>query len=274
MAEGVVVGEAGVLVLGGTGEARRLADRLAGAGVTVTTSLAGLTRHAAPTSGTIRTGGFGGPDGLAAWLREHGTSCVVDATHPFAAQMSSNAALACGRLGVPLLRVARPGWSEHPDASSWTWVATHPDAAGTARRLCDSCAGSVLLTVGRQSTSAYVGSLGDRRVVARVVESGGLVLPDEWLVLEDRGPFAHEREWELFADHEVRVLVTKDSGGTATAPKLDVAREFDARVVVVRRPALAPGVASVADVRAAAHWCLATLSRRRPGPVPRPDRSP
>ncbi len=269
------MGEARVLVLGGTGEARQLADRLAGADVTVTTSLAGLTRHAAPTSGTIRTGGFGGPDGLIAWLREHGTVCVVDATHPFAAQMSSHAALACGRLGIPLLRVARPGWAEHPDASSWTWVATHDEAAGTARRLGDSCpAGSVLLTVGRQSTSAYVGSLGDRRLVARVVEPGGLVLPDGWVVLEDRGPFAHETERELFAHHEVRVLVTKDSGGTATAPKLDVAREFGARVVVVRRPAVAPGVASVADVPAAAHWCLATLSRRSPDPGPRPDRSP
>lgn len=267
--------DAEVLVLGGTGEARRLADRLARAGVAVTTSLAGVTHHAATPSGTVRAGGFGGPDGLAAWLREHGTSCVVDATHPFAAQMSSHAALACGRLGVPLLRVVRPGWSQHPDAPSWTWVHTHADAASTARRLADGCpAGSVLLTVGRQSTPAYVGSLGDRRVVARVVEPGGLGLPDGWLVLENRGPFAYEAERELFTAQEVRVLVTKDSGGAATAPKLDVARELGARVVIVRRPTVVPGVGHVADVGAAAYWCLATLSRGRPDPDPRRVRSP
>ncbi len=270
-----------VLVLGGTGEARRLADQLANAGVAATISLAGATTSPARSAGEVRRGGFGGVEGLAAWLRRHRPAGVVDATHPFAARMSEHAAAACGQVGIPLLRLARPGWAEHPDADAWTWVDTHEQAADAAAVLSapgesydeGSCqwppdaprrvpaadpaqGATVLLTVGRQSTSAYVPALDRHRVVARVAEARDLVVPDGWLLLSDVGPFTREREERLFATYRVGTLVTKDSGGAATAGKLDVAREVDAHVIVVRRPPPPPGVPSVTDVAAAVRWCL------------------
>ncbi|WP_037661186.1 precorrin-6A/cobalt-precorrin-6A reductase, partial [Streptomyces aurantiacus] len=99
-----------VLVLGGTTEARRLAAALAARpGVRVTTSLAGRVSRPAALDGDVRVGGFGGPDGLADWLREHRVTALVDATHPFAATISAHAARAANATGVPALALRRPG---------------------------------------------------------------------------------------------------------------------------------------------------------------------
>lgn len=247
------VGET-VLVLGGTREGRELTDALAQAGFVPVTSLAGRTVAPRPISGRIRTGGFGGVDGLIQWLEASRPLAIVDASHPYAARITVNAATAAARTGVPLLRLDRPGWSDRPDAGSWTWVADHGSAAQRAANLGER----PFLTIGRQQLAAYVEALGSRAVLARMVDPaasmpGGWL--QKWTALLDRGPFSLDSELALLAEHRVDVLVTKDSGGQDTVAKLDAARRRGVPVVVVRRPPPPQGLAVVHDVAAAVTWC-------------------
>ena len=179
---------------------------------------------------------------------------MVDATHPFAATISASAAQACGDTGVPLLRLARPGWETHPAAGRWQWVASHEEAAATAA----ASDGPVFLTTGRQSLDRFVGPLESRTVLVRVVDPVTDPLPPGWTVLLSRGPYEVAPERELMVTHGVRVLVTKDSGGAHTQGKLDAAHELGLTVVVVRRPTAPGGVEEVGDVPAAVRW----LARR------------
>lgn len=231
-----------VLVLGGTGEARELAARLHAGGVEVVSSLAGRVSRPALPDGEMRTGGFGGPEGLAAYLAEARITALVDATHPFAARISASAARAAELSGVPLVRLQRPGWREHPDADRWTWVSdvtAARTAAGGARR--------PFLTTGRQSLAAFL-PWADRDVLARVVDPPDVALPDRWTVLLARGPYERGAERTLMAGHGVDWLLTKDSGGPMTAAKLDAAADLDLPVVVVERPPPPPGVPLVTTV--------------------------
>ena len=235
-----------VLLLGGTAEARALAGAFAAAGFEAVESVAGRTRQARGGSAS-RVGGFGGVDGLAQYLRAAGVGAVVDATHPFAARMTGNAAQACALTGVPLLRFARPGWRSHPDASDWVWVGDHSLAAVAAGR----AGGRVLLTVGRQPLPAYR-ELTD--VVARVAEWQGDPVPAGWLIVEARGPFTLVGELALLGREQVAVLVSKDSGGAPTAAKLDAARELGVRVIMVHRPPAPDGVPEVGSTADAVAW--------------------
>lgn len=238
-----------VLVLGGTGEARDLASRLLEAGVPVLSSLAGRVQRPRLPAGEVRVGGFGGAAGLRAHLVSAGHRAVVDATHPFAAQISAHAALGCATAGVPLLRLQRPGWSALPEAADWHWVEGHAEAAGLAAALGQR----PFLTVGRQSLGDFAEPLADRDALARVVDHPGTV-PTRWRLLLDRGPFHLEAELELMRQHRTDVLVTKDSGGSYTRPKLDAATRLGIPVVVVRRPAAPDGVRTVPDVEQAVSW--------------------
>ncbi|ANZ23991.1 cobalt-precorrin-6A reductase [Rhodococcus aetherivorans] len=235
-----------VLILGGTGEARALAAGLDTAGVAYVSSLAGRVRNPRLPVGDVRIGGFGGIDGLREYLRGNGIRRVVDATHPFAARISGNAAAACAAAGVPLLRLARPGWTGTGD---WTWVDDHDAAAAVAAR-----GASVFLSTGRQTLDRFLGPLARHRVLVRVVEPLDLDVPDSWTVLLARGPYTVDGERALLAGHGVDVLVTKDSGGDLTRAKLDAAAELGVRVVVVRRPPSPAGVPTVATVADAVAW--------------------
>jgi len=251
-----------VLLLGGTDQARAVATRLDAEGWDVTTSLAGRTTNPRSPAGVLRVGGFGGADGLGAWLREHRPACVVDATHPFAAQMTAHADEACRAAGVPLLRLVRPAWARtRPDAAEWDWVADHDEAARAVLRLLPTAQtpGTVLLSVGRQHTPAYLPLLSHHSVLARVAEARDLVVPPAWRVIVSRGPFQESQERALFAEADVRVLVSKDSGGTATAAKLDIAAERGARVVMIARPPTLPGTPEVSDLEEATRWCRAVV---------------
>lgn len=242
-----------VLVLGGTAEARDLAARLEAKGVPLTSSLAGRVSSPRLPAGPVRVGGFGGVAGLVDWITKHDVDAVVDATHPFAGTMGSHAAQACSQTDVPLLRLARPGWGDHPDAGDWTWVDGHV----AAREAADALGGTPFVTTGRQTLHHHVAAWADREVVVRLVEPPEDLLPQAWTVLRSRGPFDVAGEEALLRQHGVGVLLTKDSGGGFTAAKLDAARTVGIPVVVVARPPRAEGVAQVSHAAAATDWVLA-----------------
>ncbi|HZV73749.1 MAG TPA: cobalt-precorrin-6A reductase [Conexibacter sp.] len=249
-----------ILILGGTAEARELAVGLDAAGIGVTSSLAGRVARPRLPAGEVRIGGFGGPDALARWLVEHRVRAVVDATHPFAERISASAAQAAPQAGVPLLRLARPGWSERP-GDRWTWVESPDEAAAAILRLGGM---RVLLTSGRQGLAAFAG-VRDAWFLIRCVDPPEPPLPPRHELLLDRGPYTPAGERALVEAHAIDLIVTKDSGGTHTAAKLDVARERGLPVIVVRRPARVGGAASVvtvATVTEAFDWALA---RGHPG---------
>ena len=233
-----------LLVLGGTAEARELATALDGAGVAVTTSLAGRTRAPGALAGSVRFGGFGGVDGLAAAL--DGFDAVVDATHPFAAAMSANAEAACAAAGLPLLRLLRPGFAATPE-DRWTWVASLGDAAAAT----DALGTRALITTGRQELGPFAGLRA--WALLRSIEPPEPPLPARHEVLLERGPFTLASERQLLERWAIDVVVTKDSGGSTAT--LDAARERGIPVVVVARPAPA-SVASVAEVAEAVRWVM------------------
>ncbi|MFI9584294.1 cobalt-precorrin-6A reductase [Streptomyces sp. NPDC052236] len=238
-----------ILVLGGTAEARHLAAELAElaarpGGGQVTTSLAGRVAHPRLPPGAVRIGGFGGAEGLAAWLREHRVDALVDATHPFAATISAHAQRAAAATGIPLCALRRPGWSAGP-GDRWQSAASLADAAVRLPAL----GRRVFLTTGRLGLAAFADpDLDQLDFLVRSVEPPEPPLPRHTRVLLDRGPFTVESERELLRTHRIDVLVTKDSGGPATAAKLTAARELAVPVVVVRRPPPPPGVLVAPDV--------------------------
>ncbi|MGY1839894.1 MULTISPECIES: cobalt-precorrin-6A reductase [unclassified Modestobacter] len=239
-----------VLVLGGTGEARRLAAALLAEGFDVLSSLAGRVADPVLPEGPVRIGGFGGADGLAAWLAEHAPRAVVDATHPFAARITANAVRAAAAHGTPLLRLQRPGWTPQP-GDTWRHVDTSTAAA-------EAVAGyrSVFLTTGRQGVGVFAGLPG--RVLVRSVDPPDEPLPAGATLLLDRGPFSVADELALMREHAVDVVVTKDSGGHLTEAKLIAARQLGIPVVLIRRPPLPAGVETVATVEDAVQWVQAT----------------
>jgi precorrin-6A/cobalt-precorrin-6A reductase len=194
-------------------------------------------------------GGFGGPTGLAVWLRERAVAAVVDATHPFAARISANAVAACADVGVPLLRLQRPGWSPVP-GDVWHRVASAEEAArelpGLGRR--------VFLTTGRMETAPYA-HLDELWFLLRSVEPPTGPLPRACEVLSARGPFTVEDEVALLRARRIDTIVSKDSGGPLTAAKLVAARELGLPVVLIDRPEVT-ATESVADADAAARWVL------------------
>jgi precorrin-6A/cobalt-precorrin-6A reductase len=238
------------LILGGTGEARALAQELDEAGLPFVSSLAGRVGRPRLPVGEVRIGGFGGVHGLRRFLAERGVGAVVDATHPFAATISAHAAEACAGAEVPLLRLVRPGWDGLPGARRWHWVDGHPQAAALAARL----GRRVLLTTGRQRLDCFVGPLASYDVLVRVVDPPDLALPPAWRIVQDRGPYTLAGERALMAGHRTEVLVTKDSGGDLTRAKLDAADAHGVEVVVVRRPAEPAGADRVSDVPGALRW--------------------
>ncbi|MFF0813681.1 cobalt-precorrin-6A reductase [Rhodococcus sp. NPDC003318] len=237
-----------LLVLGGTSEARALAGVLVDEpGIECVSSLAGRVREPRLPAGEVRVGGFGGVDGLATWLRDNGVDAVVDATHPFAARITANAAAATARVGTPLLVLRRPAWV--PVAGDrWHPV---PDLA-TAARTVPTLGERILLTIGRQGVDAFADAPG--RYLIRAIDPPEGALPAETELLLDRGPFTVESEIALLRDHRIEVVVTKNSGGPLTEAKLVAARESGIPVVVVERPALPAGVPVVGAVTEASAW--------------------
>lgn len=243
-----------VLILGGTAEARQLAGKLAAYGaLAVTLSLAGRTERPVAQGVPTRVGGFGGPEGLAAYLREHDVGLMIDATHPYAAQISANAASAARIANLPLLALRRPAW-EPVSGDSWTLVNTADEAVvalGRAPR-------RVFLALGRQELLPFEQAPQHLYLVRSVdpVEPP-LTVPNATYILA-RGPFDDAAEREMLQAYDIDVIVCKNSGGNATYAKIEAARELGIPVVMFRRPALpdVPGAESVDALLALAlHEC-------------------
>ena len=247
-----------ILILGGTSEARELAGALVGSGADVISSLAGRVSQPALPAGRVRVGGFGGVDGLVDYLRAVKVSAVVDATHPFAVEISEIAAAYTELAGVPLLRLERPGWRDHPQAGSWTWVAD-TDAA----RAAAEAGRRPFLTTGRQSLETFL-PWADRRAIVRVVDPPEFAVPAAWIVITSRGPYSYDNERRLMTDHAVDVLITKDSGGDLTRAKLDAAADLGVPVVIISRPAPVRTVPSVDQIAIAVNWVRARGGHRGP----------
>ncbi|MFF0300507.1 cobalt-precorrin-6A reductase [Streptomyces sp. NPDC004562] len=249
-----------VLILGGTTEARRLAELLHETpGLTPTSSLAGRVASPRLPPGEVRVGGFGGVEGLTAWLGEHRVDVLIDATHPFAGTISFHAARAAATAHVPLLALRRPGWT--PVAGDdWHDVGSLEEAA----HLLPALGRRVFLTTGRMGLAAFA-ALDEPWFLVRSVDAPEAPHPPRMRVLLDRGPFTLDGERELLRSHRIDVVVTKDSGGSATAPKLTAAREAGVPVVVVRRPPVPDGVPVVADPEAAARWIRERYGSRDTG---------
>jgi precorrin-6A/cobalt-precorrin-6A reductase len=236
-----------VLVLGGTHEARLVAGALDASGVPVTSSLATRVTGARLPAGDVRMGGFGGHEGLAAWIRAHDVAAVLDATHPFAGRIARSAALACAATGTPLLRLERPGWTQQPD-DRWHWVDDLPKAAAAIAAL----GRRVLLTTGRKDLSAFA-SIASAWFLVRCIEAPDQPLPPHHRLLLDRGPYTVEGELALIDEHRLDLVVTKDSGGDHTAAKLEAARRRSLPVLIVRRPPR-PVATTVFTVDEAVAW--------------------
>lgn len=218
--------------MGGTTEASRLAQALAQAGVDGIFSYAGRTSAPIAQPLPTRVGGFGGVAGLQAFLQAERITHVVDATHPFAAQMSSHAVQACAAVGVPLLALERPAWQAH-SGDVWQHV---PDVAAAVQALPTEPA-RVFLAIGRQHLAPFL-ACALHWYLLRLVDPV-LDLPAErGQVVLDRGPFTLEGDRVLLQAHGITHVVSKNSGGAGAQAKLAAARELGLPVILIDRPTI------------------------------------
>ncbi|MDD1415331.1 cobalt-precorrin-6A reductase [Dolichospermum sp. ST_con] len=243
-----------ILILGGIGDAVELAAKVANIpGIEAIASLAGRTREPANLVGNVRIGGFGGVVGLVSYLREMQIDLLIDATHPFANQISENAAAATEEVGIPRLMVIRPPWKKLEDDC---WLEVENNLAAAA--VLANQAKRVFLTIGRQEIATFA-HLQEIWFLMRMIDppNNDVVLPPG-LILCDRGPFTLENEQEILIKYNIDTIVTKNSGGNATYPKIIAARKLGIKVVMVNRPLIPPGE-RVPDVESAVQWLLNKL---------------
>jgi precorrin-6A/cobalt-precorrin-6A reductase len=242
-----------LLILGGTGDAVSLATAAANLGCVVISSLAGRTQQSwHPKVANVRVGGFGGTAGLVVYLQQEQIDLLIDATHPFAQQISWNAAAAADICGLPRLLLDRPVWRP---VTGDQWLLANSHAAAAA--LLPDLAQRIFLTIGRQELSCYA-HLQELWFLMRSIDPPPAPLPPCQILL-DKGPFTLNAEKSLLREHQIEIIVSKNSGGTATSAKITAARELGLPVVMIQRPPLPPGSA-VVSVAAAVTWLSAQLS--------------
>ncbi|MEM6825008.1 MAG: cobalt-precorrin-6A reductase [Pseudomonadota bacterium] len=256
MSQGASAIEPNVLVLGGTTEATALCREIALHGVRATLSFAGRVARPAPQAVPVRVGGFGGVTGLTAYLHAHAVTHVVDATHPFAANMSANAAAAAEITGVPLIALTRAPWSKK-EGDRWTNV---PDIAHAVAALTGPRA-SVMLAIGRMSLGAFA-SQPQHRYLLRLVDPPEEPPPfPEYKVIVARGPFSVEGDIALMKEHAVDIVVSKNSGGGAAQAKILAARALGLPMIMVARPEM-PERPETHDVGEVLRWITHGATRR------------
>jgi precorrin-6A/cobalt-precorrin-6A reductase len=245
-----------LLILGGTGDARALAASLGEEKRhSVIVSLAGAVARPEVYGAQTRVGGFGGVDGLCAYLVENAIDAVIDATHPFAQTMTANAVAACGRTDVALLRLDRPGWRPGP-GDDWREVADLPEAVSALPE-----GARPFLAIGRKDIGVFAPRR-DLHCLMRMIDPPGpdQPLPPGRLVL-GRPPADADVECAAFCDHGVTHVVTKNSGGPWGYAKIEAARRLGLPVIMVRRPPCAGAQTVAADTQAVLTW-IAHLAER------------
>jgi precorrin-6A/cobalt-precorrin-6A reductase len=244
------VSEPKILLLGGTAEAAELAARLHKRGIAVTTALAGRTREPAPLKGNIRTGGFGGPDGLAAFLLANRFTLLVDMTHPFATQMSENAMLASAQTGIPLLAFHRPGW-EKGAGDQWIEV---PDIAAAVDAIPSQA--RVLLALGSQHIAPFATRTDVHFVVRMVDRPDTPLFPFDHEVMTAK-PGTVEEEFRLLESKGMTYIVCRNSGGKASYTKIAAARLLGLPIIMIGRKQFAGNKQSLVEFEHAVSAALA-----------------
>jgi precorrin-6A/cobalt-precorrin-6A reductase len=249
-----------ILILGGTAEARRLAGALAGhRNFAVTLSLAGRTTKPAPQAVPVRSGGFGGPDGLARHLRDEEVDVLIDATHPYAATISANAAEASRATGVKLLALKRPPWTK-VEGDAWIEVASIAEAVAAL----GPAARRAFLALGRKELRPFATAPQHDYLIRSVDPVDPPLGVPRATYIAARGPFTEAEDRALLERHNIELIVAKNSGGDATYGKIAAARALHLPVIMLQRPAL-PDVPSVATVDEVVAWLdhALTLSTAR-----------
>ncbi len=224
-----------------------MAQALVRAGVPAVFSYAGRTGAPMAQPLPTRLGGFGGVAGLRDYLLAEGITHVIDATHPFAAQMSRHAVQACADLALPLLALERPPWQAQ-SGDRWQHV-PHLEAAVAA---LPGHPARVFLAIGRQHVQAFLDA-GVHWYLLRLVDPGFELPEEQGAVVIDRGPFTLENDLALLREHRISHVVAKNAGGVGAAAKLAAARALGCPVILIDRPAL-PHRATVGTVEQALHW--------------------
>jgi precorrin-6A/cobalt-precorrin-6A reductase len=242
-----------ILILGGTGDAVKLATKLVAIPeIEVISSLAGRTKKPLALVGQVRIGGFGGAEGLANYLQENSIDILIDATHPCAGQITNNGAIASQIANIPHLMLVRPEW-EKVAGDNWIEV----ESVAAAARAISEEVDRVFITSGRQQLEPFL----ERSQIypniwylIRSIDPPDLELPNSKVLL-DRGPFSLEQERQLLRDYQIQAIVSKNSGGDATYAKVITARELGIPIIMVQRPAMPEGnkVTSITDAIAWIH---------------------
>jgi precorrin-6A/cobalt-precorrin-6A reductase len=238
-----------ILILGGTTEARRLAQRLASRhDLAVTLSLAGRTVNPVAQPVPVRSGGFGGAEGLAAHLAAERIDALIDATHPYAAIIAANAARAALSTGVPLLALRRPPWVA---VAGDRWIEA-ADASAAVRALGDAPR-RVFLALGRNDIAPFVQAPQHYYLVRSVDPVEPPLRVPQASYVTGRGPFTQADDRALLVAHGIEIVVCKNSGGDATYGKIAAARLLGLEVIMLRRPVL-PAVSAVETIADALAW--------------------
>jgi len=220
------------LILGGIADASLLAAEIARAGLDAVYSYGGRTRAPADQPLPTRIGGFGGVSGLADYIRGEGITHVIDATHPFAAEMSRNAVEACAETKTPLIALERAPWTKAP-GDVWVEVS---DVAAAVAALPEAPA-NVFLAIGRQHIAPFA-SKPQHAYTLRFVDPPEAPLPFAADVIVSRGPFTLEGELEMMRSRGIDWIVARNSGGDGARAKIDAARMLGLPVIMITRPAL------------------------------------
>jgi len=240
-----------VLILGGTGDAVKLAAKLATIPqIEVISSLAGRTKKPVALVGQVRIGGFGGAEGLANYLQQNSINILIDATHPCAGQITHNGAIASHIASIPHLMLVRPQW-ERVTGDEWIEV----ESVEAAAKAIPESANRIFITSGRQQLEPFLQRsqvYPDTWYLMRSIDPPDIKLPNSKMLL-DRGPFSLEQERQLLRDYQIQAIVSKNSGGDATYAKIIAARELAIPIMMVQRPARPEGE-KVTSIEEAIAW--------------------